>query len=82
MIDALDEASRCEMAERESAVRDQLERTRIDAQRGADREAARAGQEAICTDCDDPIPEPRRLAVPGCLRCIECERAKHTRVRR
>ncbi|NCC91706.1 MAG: TraR/DksA family transcriptional regulator [Opitutae bacterium] len=26
-----------------------------------------------CTDCDEPIPEARRLAVPGCQRCRECQ---------
>lgn len=26
-----------------------------------------------CTDCGEPIPEARRLAVSGCLRCIDCQ---------
>jgi len=26
-----------------------------------------------CIDCSEEIPEKRRLAVPGCLRCIECQ---------
>lgn len=26
-----------------------------------------------CVDCDDPIPEKRRLAIKGCLRCIQCQ---------
>lgn len=26
-----------------------------------------------CNDCGDPIPEPRRKAVPGCTRCIDCQ---------
>lgn len=26
-----------------------------------------------CIDCDAPIPEARRLAVPGCTRCVECQ---------
>ncbi|WP_296263969.1 MULTISPECIES: TraR/DksA C4-type zinc finger protein [unclassified Pseudomonas] len=26
-----------------------------------------------CLDCDDAIPEPRRLAVKGCVRCAECQ---------
>jgi RNA polymerase-binding transcription factor DksA len=82
LIDALDEASRCEMAEREAVVADQLERTRLANRLAAEREAARAGREAMCVGCDDPIPELRRLAVPGCLRCIECERARCSRIRR
>jgi phage/conjugal plasmid C-4 type zinc finger TraR family protein len=26
-----------------------------------------------CEDCERPIPEKRRLAVPGCTRCVECQ---------
>lgn len=26
-----------------------------------------------CTDCGEPIPEARRQAVSGCLRCIDCQ---------
>lgn len=26
-----------------------------------------------CIDCDEPIPKARRVAVPGCQRCRECQ---------
>lgn len=26
-----------------------------------------------CLDCEEPIPEARRKAVPGCQRCIDCQ---------
>ncbi|EMF4676189.1 TraR/DksA family transcriptional regulator [Escherichia coli] len=26
-----------------------------------------------CEECDEPIPEPRRAAVPGCKTCAECQ---------
>ena len=26
-----------------------------------------------CLDCGEEIPAKRRLAVPGCLRCHECQ---------
>jgi len=26
-----------------------------------------------CEDCDEPIPEARRQAVPGCTRCVTCQ---------
>lgn len=26
-----------------------------------------------CEDCLVAIPEPRRLAIPGCTRCVECQ---------
>ena len=27
----------------------------------------------ICIDCEDPIPEWRRQAIPGVERCTDCE---------
>lgn len=29
-----------------------------------------------CEDCGDPIPVPRRAAVPGCQMCAECQERK------
>ncbi|MBT1841257.1 TraR/DksA C4-type zinc finger protein [Enterobacter hormaechei subsp. xiangfangensis] len=26
-----------------------------------------------CEECGEPIPEPRRAAVPGCQTCAECQ---------
>lgn len=26
-----------------------------------------------CHECGDPIPEARRKAAPGCVRCIDCQ---------
>jgi phage/conjugal plasmid C-4 type zinc finger TraR family protein len=26
-----------------------------------------------CEDCEQPIPKKRRLAVPGCRRCVACQ---------
>jgi len=31
------------------------------------------GDGGICIDCDEPIPEARRRAVPGATRCISCQ---------
>lgn len=38
----------------------------------------------VCDDCGEPIPEDRRLALPGCRMCVSCqqdaeERAHHGR---
>ncbi|MDP3926173.1 MAG: TraR/DksA C4-type zinc finger protein [Hydrogenophaga sp.] len=33
-----------------------------------------------CHDCDDPIPQARRAAVPGCQLCVACQGA-HERTR-
>lgn len=27
----------------------------------------------FCDECEEPIPEGRRLAQPGCTLCIECQ---------
>lgn len=27
----------------------------------------------FCEDCEEPIPEKRRRAVPGCRRCLTCQ---------
>lgn len=28
---------------------------------------------ATCLDCGGAIPEARRLAMPGCTRCVSCQ---------
>jgi len=27
----------------------------------------------FCEECDDPIPEGRRVASPGCTQCMQCQ---------
>lgn len=41
----------------------------------AARRATTQGRESLteCMDCDEPIPEARRLAAKGCHRCIDCQ---------
>lgn len=31
--------------------------------------------QADCEDCGGPIPARRRLALPSCIRCVECQSA-------
>ncbi|HHA1824982.1 TPA: TraR/DksA family transcriptional regulator [Enterobacter hormaechei subsp. xiangfangensis] len=46
-------------------------------QRNAALSAHRVNRNAVsaerCEECDEPIPEPRRAAVPGCHTCTECQ---------
>lgn len=35
-----------------------------------------------CLDCERIIPEARRIAVPGCIRCVRCEEEFETLARR
>nr|WP_127880915.1 TraR/DksA C4-type zinc finger protein [Pseudomonas carnis] len=36
----------------------------------------------FCDECDEPIPEARRLAQPGCTHCVECQSADDLRASR
>ncbi|EEZ8295740.1 TraR/DksA family transcriptional regulator [Escherichia coli] len=46
-------------------------------QRNAALSAHRINHNAVsaerCAECDAPIPEPRRAAVPGCRTCSSCQ---------
>ena len=46
-------------------------------QRNAALSAHRLNRNAVsaehCEECGDPIPELRRVAVPGCQACAECQ---------
>lgn len=61
---------------RDEAVNDQIEITTREA---VARARLRAGQlagraaAATCAECDEPIPEARRRAVPGVQLCIACQ---------
>ncbi|TCD20913.1 TraR/DksA family transcriptional regulator [Lelliottia amnigena] len=52
-------------------------------QRNAALSAHRLNPNAVsaehCEECGDPIPEPRRAAVPGCQTCAECQLEKEKR---
>lgn len=41
------------------------------------RAACRIDRNAVsaerCEECDEPIPEPRRAAAPGCQTCADCQ---------
>lgn len=38
------------------------------------RQTTAAPSAMTCDECDEPIPEKRRIAVPGCRLCISCQR--------
>ncbi|WP_027711873.1 TraR/DksA family transcriptional regulator [Dickeya chrysanthemi] len=35
----------------------------------------------VCEDCDAPIPEARRLAIPGVACCVSCQEIRERRQR-
>ncbi|MCB6182329.1 TraR/DksA family transcriptional regulator [Leeia sp. TBRC 13508] len=70
MTDVFDRASDLEQAQRDAAIAAVRECTHSD------------GESAeYCNDCGDVIPMKRRLAAPGCQRCVHCqslwERRRH-----
>ena len=60
---------------------DEADRGNIIADRFRDDALARMKARAIasapsrkeCRDCGEAIPEARRKAMPGCVRCVQCE---------
>lgn len=64
MSDIIDRACELEMLQRDMAL--ECNELSWMEDHGAD------GDEQ-CTDCGELIPEARRLAAPGCRRCIDCQ---------
>ena len=61
---------------RDDAVNDQIEVSTAEAVARARLRAARVAQAApaeFCAECDEPIPEARRRAVPGVQLCVDCQ---------
>lgn len=54
-------------------------------QRNAALSAHRLNRNAVsaehCAECVDPIPELRRMKVPGCQRCASCQQDKELRMK-
>ena len=58
---------------RDGAVQEQIDDTVADAVKGA-RARLPAGEGLeCCEDCGEPIPERRRLALPGVRTCVPCQ---------
>jgi phage/conjugal plasmid C-4 type zinc finger TraR family protein len=61
---------------REGAVQDQIDATVKDAIKRARSRLPQGESLQHCEDCDAPIPEARRKAVPGVRRCVACQEAQ------
>ncbi|MCL1618350.1 TraR/DksA C4-type zinc finger protein [Ralstonia pseudosolanacearum] len=66
--DIFDRASELEERQREEAI------ARVRAVCHSGKPSRKA-----CLDCDAPIPEARRQAVPGCTLCIDCASQREKR---
>ncbi|MFT3792977.1 MAG: DksA/TraR family C4-type zinc finger protein [Rudaea sp.] len=57
----------------DGAVQDQIDATVADAIKRARSAASRGPSLKRCEECDAPIPEARRKAVPGVRLCVACQ---------
>jgi phage/conjugal plasmid C-4 type zinc finger TraR family protein len=65
---------------RDGAVQDQIEASiQEELERMRARRAPVGASADLCVECDEPIPEARRTALPGVKLCIECQRARDAR---
>ncbi|MCR6661756.1 MAG: DksA/TraR family C4-type zinc finger protein [Luteimonas sp.] len=60
----------------DGAVQDQIDATVKDAIKRARSQLPKGASLAHCEECDAPIPEARRKAVPGVRLCIHCQEAE------
>lgn len=68
MCDIIDNASALEDLQREAALSmDRINRNAVSA--------------THCVDCDDAIPDLRRVNVPGCKRCASCQADEELRMK-
>lgn len=65
---------------RDGAVNEQIEASIADELKRLQARRGPAGESlAFCAECEEPIPEARRRAVPGVKLCIDCQRARDVR---
>lgn len=69
MADIIDSASEVEDLHRDAAIQaHRINRLAVSAVR--------------CSDCDEELPEARRIAYPGCTMCVDCQADAERRNRR
>jgi len=59
----------------DGAVQDQIDATVKDAIKRARSKLPQGPSLSHCEECEAPIPEPRRQAVPGVRLCVACQEA-------
>src|SRR5690606_24626791 len=60
----------------DGAVQDQIDATVKDAIERVRSQLSRGPGLSNCEECDTPIPEARRKAVPGVRLCVDCQQAR------
>ncbi|PYE81239.1 DksA/TraR family C4-type zinc finger protein [Pseudoroseicyclus aestuarii] len=65
---------------RDGAVGEQIEASISDELKRMQARRAPVGESAThCAECDEPIPERRRQAIPGVKLCVECQSGRDSR---
>lgn len=65
---------------RDGAVQDQIEASIEDELKRMQARRAPTGESLThCAECDEPIPEGRRRAIPGVKLCIDCQSERDRR---
>lgn len=60
---------------KDGAVQDQIDASVEDAVQRAKNSIPKGSSATFCEECDQPIPEPRRVAIPGVQLCVACQSA-------
>lgn len=58
---------------RDGAVQEQIDASVEDAVKRARSNLPRGQSRQRCEECDAPIPEARRVAIPGVQLCVQCQ---------
>jgi len=61
---------------RDDAVQEQIDSTIDDAVSRARRSLHQGQSAEYCEHCGEPIPEARRLALPGVKYCVQCQHVR------
>ncbi|MDX9722482.1 MAG: DksA/TraR family C4-type zinc finger protein [Myxococcota bacterium] len=66
----------------DDAVSEQIESSIDDAVQRARRQLPRGESALLCADCEEPIPERRREAMPGVRFCAPCQNERDKEAKR
>ncbi len=58
---------------RDGAIQDQIDASVNDAVQYARSNLVSGASAELCEECDEPIPQARRLALPGVNYCVSCQ---------
>ena len=58
---------------RDGAIQDQIDASVNDAVQYARSNLVSGASAELCEKCDEPIPQARRLALPGVKYCVSCQ---------